>query len=261
LKFYGAHTELTYRCLFQAPEDEVHKEFLAFHSSRVCAVNDDLGFHDLLLPKEKARLEVYAKHDAEAQRTDKMRQVVRLFDLHQNPNVRPRASILQFGNKDTNLLPSLVSHGVLWCPVEQRWLLVLEGGLAQGYPTLPNCCDTPSPVDWSLLLSEQKVPYNALRKIFGLSWHLPSIGSWVMYMLSCVEFKPSIDKLTASSMRTLSSSEDDAKRRRVFFEMIDSGEPQSPSASSSTTAQSPDTRMHAIMMAELMPIEVSDEEN
>ena len=91
LKYYGAKTELGYHCLFTDNEQEVQEEFNAYVNLRVTAVGDELSFHDLLLPKEKVRLEHYLEIDARLKELGQMgSSVVRLYDLHHNPSTRPQ---------------------------------------------------------------------------------------------------------------------------------------------------------------------------
>ena len=148
LKFYGATTKLDMKCLYCADHDVIQEEFDFTKEVRVLpvdAVEDDLSFHDLLLPLERTRLNMYEAMDQELVNARKLpADIQRIHDLQQNPSTRPRSSPIS----DPKLLPSLISHGTLWNSSEDRWLLTLEWGNAQAFPTLPSQCPVQSPIDF-----------------------------------------------------------------------------------------------------------------
>ena len=188
----------------------IKEEYNAFKSKRVMVVGCDAeerSFRYLFLPFERARLEMYEKTDGPFTGVDN---VVHIHDLEQNPGKRPRSSpVLPTGRC---LMPSLISHGTLWNGVKDRCLLTLEWGSTQGYPTILSQCSIKSPVYSRQLLAKGAISHAAMRQLFGLGWHLPSIGSWLMFLLSSVEFLPFVMRIVSPLKRLQCSTEQYVKR-------------------------------------------------
>ena len=68
------------------------------------------------------------------------------------------------------------------------WLLGTQWGSIHGWPCHPNeLALVPAFVNFRQLLREEQITPQGLRSMHGNGWHLPSIGSWVMFVLLCIE--------------------------------------------------------------------------
>ena len=108
----------------------------------------------------------------------------------------------------------------------------------------------------------KKVPATAMKKLFGLGWHLPSIGSWIMYMLSCIDFSPMLIREVPRPLASASLSQDvSAKRTRlaVGTDALADSPASPPNDMASTSSCSPNAKMERPMMDELLVFEISDE--
>ena len=121
-----------------------------------------------------------------------------VYDLDHNPLKRPRVSCCHAnqlggacGEKPKQVKGSLLcmlSHGCVWHDTFKRSLSSSEWCQLHGYPTESSIIEALKfPLDFRSLLQSKMVSPVETMSMMGNGWHLPSVGPWILWVMSSIE--------------------------------------------------------------------------
>ena len=188
---FEAEAMFTFHELFNGSVLQHDIELASTLKRRVAPV-DSRDWLDTLLPLERERRENYLlQNDRDVELAKAVDGDPSVFDLENNPLTRPRRV---FGSEHSTPMFCLVSHGTLWNERLMRPMLLEEWLGCHMVPTF--MCHAsrgaPSlqlPCDFLALVEDGGIKASTLKSAVGNGWHIGVLASWVMFVLSSVEFK------------------------------------------------------------------------
>ena len=114
--------------------------------------------------------------EARVQETD-----MHMFDLDQNCPMGYKGSTSEDNPRP---LRTLISHGTIWNTHLKRPLLASEWLVAHGVPGVQGKFGPEGPVDLVGMMASGQVTPGQMKSMVGNGWHLPTIGSWLMWVLA-----------------------------------------------------------------------------
>ena len=115
-----------------------------------------------------------------------------IADLDQNP-LRCKAG---------RNVPTILRHGMMWSWQRGRAVLPSELWTSMGFHVLPGAQDEFQSQVCPLIGPASR---SIAHKLLGNGWHLPSVGAFIMYMLSNIVARPHLDVFADCSLLALAS--------------------------------------------------------
>ena len=223
LLYAGAEPIFPVNAFWNCSDDDQAREIEALSTKRVTPVDEDLTWHDVLLPSQRDRKRVYDAQIKTAIRLGKLlphEPVV--YDLDQNPaGGRGRMKFLSVSQKKC-FLPTLIQHGVIWNTAHGRQLSAVDMLKVHGWPIEPEECKYfGSCASWRDNINAGLVSHNQVIAMCGDSWHIPVQGRFLMWLLSVLDLRETAPAVPRSPKAAFAQPLVLGKRARMFIDCDD----------------------------------------
>ena len=179
-------------------EGEEEQDLMELASGRVTTVpvgNEELSWHDAILPSQQVYLQRYHAKRQEAVRLGKLREGDQVWgDLDQNPFSSWGRLLSEF-----DPFPTFVKHSTLWHLQQDKPMTALGMARVHGWRiseserSAVGCI-----VDLYGILKSNRMSCRELKSLIGDSWHLRCQGMFMMWLLSCIQTRSSLTPVHGS---------------------------------------------------------------
>ena len=184
LQYFGRECAISSSELWALHGTQLEDVFRKMAETKCLPVDDDgVWFYDVLPSYQRERLAAYeAEMEKEIDQAKLLSTDDAVFDLERGVK---RPAITYAGKP----LFTMVSHGTVWHSHHRRPLLLEEWLMAHAIPVGNGLCGKAEvAADYMQLIDSEHLTSNDLKNMVGNGWHIGSIGSWFMFVLSAVEF-------------------------------------------------------------------------
>ena len=180
---FGRQPVASAEILWWADSNDQSIEFPT-QGSAALEVNEDAVFDwsDTLTWFQRDRLLDYQQYTRRLVAQAKVLETdTHIYDLDQNCPIGYKGAT---SAEDPRPLKTLISHGTIWNSRLRRPLLASEWLVAHGVPGVQGRFGPEGPVDMIGMMASGEISPLQMKSMVGNGWHLPSVGSWLMWILA-----------------------------------------------------------------------------